>query len=450
MGFFLFLVVTANLVIRPAEQLPELRGAHLYEASIILCFLFSFPAVFEQLTLQHLETRPITICMFGVLIAVILSGLAQGDMAQAWDTSFGFAKIIVYYLLLVGTVTTTTRLRVFLASLIIFTVLGATLAILQYHEIIDLNDPEPEIGFTTKAQEADNPKESFVKDREYDPASGQIVEYKRLRGSGIFKDPNDLALLLTFGIFLGLWGLTDATQGLLRLLWIGPMLLFFYALMLTYSRGGVVSLLAGSFALFYARYGWRGTVLLGVPMIPLALFLVGGRMSSFSASEGTGQSRIQIWSDALDQLRSAPFFGVGMSQLASAIGKVAHNSFLNAFAELGVFGGVMFLATFFFAVVSLLRIQQNRQQLTDADLQHLLPYLMACLLSYTVGILSLSRVDALSTYLLLGLVTAFVSMAAARVPGFTVRLDGLMIRRIAVTSVAFLAATYMIVRVFRA
>jgi O-antigen ligase len=210
-----------------------------------------------------------------------------------------------------------------------------------------------------------------------------------------------------------------------------------------------LSLMAGFMALFYARYGWRGTLLLGVPLVPAALAFFGSRMGSISTSEGTGQTRIQIWSDTIMAMQTSPIFGVGLNELGNWVGKVAHNSFLGAYAELGFFGGTLFFAAFFFALMTLLRLLANRQLVVDGELKRLLPYLTAMLIAYWVGILSLSRIDAVPTYLLLGLATVAANLAAGPVPTLALRLDGRLFQRMAMASVAFLVASYMFVRVFK-
>jgi putative inorganic carbon (hco3(-)) transporter len=451
MGFFLFLLVTATLLIRPAEQFTELHGLRLYETVILLCFAFSFSSVLEQFSIPNLETRPISICMFGLVFAVLFSHLSQGNAAGAAQNGFEFFKILVYYVLLVGNITTTLRLRIFLTCLGLFAVAFVTLAVLQYHEVITLPEP-PLAAVTADRGKAGEPSatDAFVKDREYDPESGQMVEFKRLRGTGIFRDPNDICLLLTMGVFIALYGLTDSSQGVFRLGWLGPLAFFVYALSLTHSRGGLLSMLAGFMALFHARFGWRGTLLLGAPLLPVALAFFGGRMASISASEGTGQSRIQIWSDCIAAMMSAPLFGVGLNELGTWVGKAAHNSFLHAFAELGLFGGTLFFGAFFCAAMTLLRLLKHRQSVADLELRRLLPFLAAMLAAYSTGILSLSRVDAVPTYLLLGLVTVAGNLAAGALPALALRVDGRLMQRMAAASMAFLAVAYMFVRVFKA
>src|SRR5207249_2472759 len=161
---------------------------------------FSFGSVLEQLTINNLETRPIVLCMFGLLAAVVLSHLSQGNALAAADTGFEFFKVVVYFVLLVSNITSTLRLRMFVTCLGVCAVVFVTLALLQYHEVIELPEPEPVVGELGRPKSNVDTKEAYVKDVVYDEETGQNVEVKRLRGTGIFRDPNDLSLLLTTGL----------------------------------------------------------------------------------------------------------------------------------------------------------------------------------------------------------------------------------------------------------
>ena len=78
----------------------------------------------------------------------------------------------------------------------------------------------------------------------------------------------------------------------------------------------------------------------------------------------------------------------------------------------------------------------------------MLPFLLAILIAYCVGILSLSRVETVTTYMVLALMTSFVHLAASYAPGFTLPLNGKWVQRWALASVGFLMASYMFVRAF--
>src|SRR5262245_38701086 len=136
LGFGLFILVNAVLFIRPAEVVPDLEKAPIYEVVILACLAVSLPSVLEQLSPAALSGRPITVCVLGLLAAVMLSHLSHFSPGAAYDAGFAFAKVVVYYLLLVGLVNTPGRLRCFLLWLVGFVVVLTLLALLQYHGVI--------------------------------------------------------------------------------------------------------------------------------------------------------------------------------------------------------------------------------------------------------------------------------------------------------------------------
>src|SRR5215472_6639194 len=99
-----------------------------------------------------------------------------------------------------------------------------------------------------------------VVDKVRDPETGDLVDVQRMCGTGIFNDPNDLALVLITAIPLCGYWLTDPNRKALRPVWIALILLLGYALMLTHSRGGLLALMAGTAAFLYLRFGGAKTM----------------------------------------------------------------------------------------------------------------------------------------------------------------------------------------------
>ena len=58
----------------------------------------------DQLSAKALEERPVTICVLGLFLAVLLSHLAQLDFVKLADSGYFYFKIVVYYVLFVGLV----------------------------------------------------------------------------------------------------------------------------------------------------------------------------------------------------------------------------------------------------------------------------------------------------------------------------------------------------------
>lgn len=430
LGFALFILVNAVLFVRPGEIVPALLGWEIYQVCIIACLLFSFPTVLEQLLPSSLERQPIAVCVLGLMLAVPLSQLAHFRFGQAIQDGWDFAKIVLYFLLLVGLVRTPERLRTFLRFFIWFAAVVAALAVLQYHGFIKLPNLNP------------------IKDNFRNAATGQETYVLRLQGSGAFQDPNDLCILLVVCVLLCMYWLTDARSGLFRLLMVGPFVLFLYALSRTQSRGGLVALLAGLGVFLWMRFGWLRALLLGLFLVPLLFVVFAGRQTSLSTADGTGQERIQIWSDGMMAFRQSPLFGIGVNEHDKEIGRVAHNSYLHAYTELGIFGGFWFVSAFALALVSLYGVHAGGRQILDPELRRLYPYLFGMIAGYAVGMLSLTLCYIVATYTILGLAIVFRRLAVVAPPLPPPRCDASLAIRLGSFNVAVLIGFNLFIRVF--
>jgi len=440
MAFFLFLLVNAALFLRPAELIPEWQGVSLYEYLIIACFICALPDVLTHLTGRPLEAQPITLCVFGVLAAIMVAQLPSLNLGEAWRTGFFFFKVVVYYILLISVVNTPARVRFFISWVVWCGALLAVVTLLQYHEVITLST------FKT------------LTEHELDPITGELTTLGRLQGSGLFNDPNELGVMMAAVVPLALYLLCHSKNGL-GILYSVPLGLFLWSIALTHSRGALLALVAGLGALMFTRFGMRRTALLAVCGLPVLLAVFAGRQTSMSAIEGTGQSRLQLWSDWLGEFRASPLFGKGVTIIEDAekakedrtwqgLRHAAHNSYLHAFVELGVFGGFFFLGAFGIALWSVLRLDPRRTAIVDTDMRYLRPFVAGSLTAYAVGLLSLSLCYGVPTYLVLGLTVAFVRVTPHYPALPAARFDGRVAGRIALASVGFLAMTYMLVRLF--
>jgi O-antigen ligase len=439
LGFALFLAVNAVLFVRPAEVFPPLLGVEIYQYLILACLACSFPAVLEKVAPRALEAQPVSLCVASLLPAVALSLLSHLYLGEAWDHGVEFAKVLVYYFLLVALVDSPARLRALLTWLGVFTAAAAALAVLDYHGVLALPKLPPPPG-----------KEAVV--RGPDGAA-------RMVGTGLFQDPNDLCVLLVVGIVLALHKHSDRRAGPLRLLWLGPLGLFAYGFSLTQSRGGLLALAAGLGVTVRLRYGWGRALLLGAVALPVLGAVLGARQMQISTDAETATERIQLWSDGLVMFRQAPLFGVGMNHYGDGSTHAAHNSYLHAFAELGLLGGGLFLGAVYLAVRSLYsltwppppppgRPTGPPRLVLDPELRHLYPYLAGMVTAYATGMLTLSLTYIAPTYTVLGLAAAFLPLASTRPPQVPEGFDARLVLRLGLLSVAFLAGMQVFVRVF--
>jgi hypothetical protein len=434
LGFALFLLVNASLFVRPADVVPDLLGWEIYQYLILLCLAVSFPGVLAHLSSGKLESRPIDLCVLGLLPAVILSHLTHVYFGGAWWSTVAYLKMLIYYFLFTSLVNTPGRLRLFISCMVVFSAVVVTLATMDYYDVIQLPRADEQL-----LKLGDAPK--------------------RLYGPGIFQDPNDICILIVTALVLLLGRLSDRRSGLLRWAFLVPLGILVYGFLLTQSRGGLLALLAGLGMFIRLRFGWRRAILLGLLGLPVLVGMLGARQTAISADTNTGQERIQLWSDAMVMFRANPLFGVGENRFTEYSTHVAHNSYMQAFSELGMFGGVLFLGSAYLALHGLYRLarpvavghQVVTPEIVDPDLKQLYPYLAGGITAWCAGMITLTLNDRVVTYGMLGMASTFLAMAVTQPKTPGQRFDLPLLGRLLGLSLLFLAAMFVFIRLtFRA
>lgn len=391
MPFAFFLLLNAILFIRPGELVEALEPLRLYYVAILACMATSYQGMMSQLNSQSLSEHPVTLCVLGLLAAVVLSHLQFGSLYGARTSGGEFGKLVLYYLLLQHNLDAAGKFQSFLNCVVIFTLVAAGLALLQYHEVVNI-----------PALEA---YEQF----EIDQETGEVTSFARLCGSGIFNDPNDVCLMLMMAIMICIYRVMTPGGGPNRFVWLAPMAVFFLAFVETKSRGGFIGLMVAVNVLVVSRLGLKKAVPIWLLAAPVVLVLFGGRMTRIEVEGGTGQHRIQLWREALALVREYPLLGVGQGLLPEYTRLVAHNSYVHAFAELGIFGGTCFVSLGYLAISQLWRLRRHETAVEDPELWRLRPYLLGIVCGYCAGILSLSRCYIVPTYLVFGLAAAYLN-----------------------------------------
>lgn len=172
-------------------------------------------------------------------------------------------------------------------------------------------------------------------------------------------DQNELALLLSLSVPMGVFLLSRERTTIGSLLCYLHLILAATATLLTGSRAGAISLAGGAIAVAPVAAWMRGP-----KRTALAAALVAGaacaslvvpqatweRLLSASSelTGGTLDSRTIVWAAGIQSFREHPFLGVGAGAYAASVGPkidkfyVAHNSFLSVLVELGVVGAMIF------------------------------------------------------------------------------------------------------------
>jgi len=441
-AFALFILVTAVLLIRPAEIVPDLYGVELYFYAIAVCCLFASGDVLRYLIGRPLDTHPVTLCVLALLVAVLLPQMVTMNITEAWRTGFHFFKNVVYFVLLVSLVNTWGRMQAFVRWLPVIAAVVMVIALLDFHQIVPL-----------QAMQA-------VQDSETN-AWGETTYFDRLRFTGIFNDPNEACVWLATLLPLTLFNLIEDRSLIRRALWLAILVLFGYGIFLTKSRGGFLAMMTGLGVPVLVRYGWQRAAVIGALGLPVLLLLFAGRQTDISASGGTGQTRVQIWSEWLTRFRENPLVGEGMTfpdfdplkaaqmkAIGMGQGHVAHNSFLQAFADVGFGGGCLFLGMVGVALWSVWRVGRHKGVPREPGSHAIQPFLLGATAAYGVGMMTLSLWIAPPTYVILALAAAYPRLYRSDPPVTPVRLDVGLLGRFVVAGVAFLMAMYLFVRLF--
>jgi O-antigen ligase len=431
-AFAMFLLVNAFLFLRPSDVYPPLYGVEIYQYVIAACLLLSLPALIDLFSGGRLGSMPVAACVLGLFPFVFASNVVNLGPEEAFGQTFAFAKILTYFLLLLALVTTPARLKAFAGFLVFFACVLAIVSLLDFYQVIELIRPKSINGKPV------------------------LIERDRLNGPGLFADPNDLCTIFVTMLILGFGLLTDSRSLLARVLCLAACGLLAFGFVMTQSRGGLIALMVGAGLCIRLRFGWGRAVALGALGFPVLLFALGSRQTALSSTTNTATERIQLWSDALVMFRTRPVLGAGFEQFAKDSGYLAHNAYLQWFAELGFAGGTLFLGAAALSVFGLYRLTLPRlhpgQQvlatpaLTDPISRHHHPYVAGAVTAYCTGMFTLSLNYMVCTYTIFGLAAAFLSMSETTPPRVPVRFGFELLFRLAVLAVAVLAGLFVFVR----
>lgn len=394
MAFPLFLLLNFLFFIRPDEIITSLSESRLYLWCFLACLLFSWRELSVTLKLDKLINDPLTCCIILYGLVFTVSNVINVGVFEAREKGIEYLKLALYYLLFISLVNTPERLRTFLKALVLCILFMTAIVLLDHLEVVRVEAIEPIIQ------------------NEYDEEGAIIDSYPRLRYLGTFQDPNDLSMLLGVGMIVSVY-LYASGNSIIRVLWGVPLASAAFLMVLTQSRGGLLGLAAGVAAFFASKLGWRKALPMAAIAIPALLFVVGGRQGNMSLSGGTGQDRLRIWAEGLG-LMTTPrhvLTGIGVDKYQDEVGHVAHNSYVHAFVETGMIGGIIFSGMFLLAFGVVFKQGSAWLNFHSPMLAQMHPYLLAVLADYLMCMFSLSRNYVVTTYMMLGICSAFIRMA---------------------------------------
>lgn len=259
----------------------------------------------------------------------------------------------------------------------------------------------------------------------------------RLTGPG--GDPNDLATVLIVGVFVAA-GLTLGLRvrpGTRLALAVGAVVCAI-ALLLTLSRGGLVGVAFAAVAavVFAGRKRLLAAVIVGlVVLTAVSYFTYGASQASRDrvTTVNGGSGRTSIWTVAWRMVEDNPVLGVGANNFRDAsihyvlrpgvlersdlivdTPKVAHNTYLQVLAELGVVGAALFLGIVGFSIRCLARATWAFRDAGDHFLEVTCRGMMVGLLGMLAADFFIAENYSLVLWLMLALGPALLAVAENR------------------------------------
>ncbi len=332
-GLWLF---TLLLYARPNDLFPQLVG------NFPLVKLVAIGAILTYFGARLARGEPLTIWPFELKMLFLILGLAvfllpvAASPGDSWQMlADPFFKVVSIFILLINIVDTSERLRSLMKLVVIC---GSVIALSAIH--------------------------SFL--------TGQfdIGEY-RIKGivSGMFGNPNDLAIALDLLVPLAL-ALAFNSRGAARVFYGGCVVVLSAGVIATFSRGGFLGLVAAGIVLVWKLgRGKRAATVLWAALALGAFVLAapggyGNRLATIISIEedqtGSAQGRRELLKRAAYLALRHSVIGVGMGNfhIYSIREHVAHNSYLEIAAELGLAGLLAYLALIFAPLRSMQQVER--------------------------------------------------------------------------------------------
>ena len=430
-SFLMLLIVTAILFLRPAEIFPDLEGLKIYKRSIGIALLCAFPALRKYMRWRILRQQPVTICVLALFVAAVLSHLVHFNLFELFYTLKEYSKIILYYLLIVTVVNTPKRFKIMLFVVAVVGSITVACCVLDYVHFHDFE-------FIVHLVDRDDTVDS----------EGVAKKILRMRGTGLFQDPNDLSMVIVFITILCTYFLNQRSLKLLRFAWLVPMVIMGYGLVYTHSRGGLLAAGGAILTLIALRMGRKTSIAVGVMGI-LTLPILLGRQANIDLEGGTGGHRVQIWQDGINELIGPEIlFGIGQNLYSEISGYVAHNSYVHTYVELGLFGGTWFFGVIFFILLGFYRMIHIGTVLEDKEFKRAGSYVVAGLIGWCVSMTSLSRAYIAPTYMVFGVAAAYLNIASTTMknPKVFIVFNSRTLRILCAASITFFVLMYVFIR----
>ena len=246
---------------------------------------------------------------------------------------------------------------------------------------------------------------------------GDAVGITQAQFYGIFSDPNDTAQILVLVIPLCVL-IMIRYKAVFKIIPAGIIITLVWGVIATQSRGGFISMGITFFVAlrsFFRPLHFAMILIVGAAAFPV---LAPARLSGGMVDESSS-SRVAFWGEGTQAFISKnPLFGVGFKSIHdhTSSGHTVHNSYVEAYTELGAFGYIFWFSATVFAIYSMVRLSKT---LPENNEEKSLVNWIKCIIPGLAGIYAagffLSRAYTVPTYVVFAMIAACYNIISQKV-----------------------------------
>lgn len=330
-------LLTLLMFIRPHEVFPGIFGGlpviKFLAIGTIVIYILSRLSSRERVITWTIEMKMMTLMW---VLGMILTPIAVSPGESIDILKDAFANALIVFILLSNLVNTRSRLRMMLFTMVLS---GVIFSLGAFKDFLSG-------GYIGKDGE-------------------------RIKGwSTQFENPNDFAAVLTMILPLIVYFLFTS-RGIWKMVYLAATVITCFAVLLTFSRSGFIGMVAASAVVAWNLTKGRRALMVfasAIVLLSLLLAMPGSYMTRLATvfnpsmdQTGSAQERQELIKRAAQLALRRSVVGVGMGNfhVYSIQEKVAHNSYLETAAELGVLGLIAYLTIIFAPLITLRRLQRD-------------------------------------------------------------------------------------------
>ncbi|MDD5633664.1 MAG: O-antigen ligase family protein [Candidatus Omnitrophica bacterium] len=325
MEFVGLLCYVVGVFVRPQEWVSLLNGLNLIDFIAAITILVTFMGIATKK--NEIPRVPENFLMLGFFVATLMSQIVPAYFAGFLYTFDTMYKTCIFYFLIVIIVRSASEFRALAWTIILCATFMAISGFLQHYRGYGFAGLLPWTG---------------------EDGTG----IPRIIGYGIFGDPNDLALLFVISFPFVLTFLFERRRIFSRVIAGIFGALIVGAIWFTNSRGGLLAFVVSIFVYFALRFKKVKWMIVSLICLIVIMNFLPSRMLS-GIFDPSSQERLFFWAEGNLMLKENPLFGVGFQRFVEFSPRPAHNSFVNCYAELGLFGYFFWMGLIYMELIGL-------------------------------------------------------------------------------------------------